>query len=54
MDQSGQDVQEKKQFLNDLPGKTSEAVDKLTSYRFENSNAEKDFEQLLMPLGANP
>ena len=50
MDQSGQDVQEKKQFLNDLPGKTSEAVDKLTSYRFENSNAEKDFEQLVMQL----
>ena len=43
MDQSGQDVQENKQFLNDLPGKTSDAIDKLTSYRFENSNAEKDF-----------
>ena len=50
MDQSGQDVQENKQFLNDLPGKTSEAIDKLTSYRFENSNAEKDFEQLVMQL----
>ena len=50
MDQSGQDVQENKRFLNDLPGKTSEAIDKLTSYRFENSNAEKDFEQLVMQL----
>src|SRR5215203_2102512 len=50
MDQSGQDVQENKQFLNDLPGKTSDAIDKLTSYRFENSNAEKDFEQLVMQL----
>jgi uncharacterized protein with von Willebrand factor type A (vWA) domain len=50
MDQSGQDVQEKKQFLNDLPGKTSDAIDKLTSYRFEDSGAEKDFEQLVMQL----
>ena len=46
LDQSGQDVQEKKQFLNDLPGKTSEAVDKLTSYRFENADAEKEFQEL--------
>ena len=27
MDQSGQDVQENKQFLNDLPGKTSDAIE---------------------------
>src|ERR1043165_9850473 len=47
LDQSGQDVQEKKQFLNDLPGKTSEAVEKLTSYSFENTDAEKEFQQLL-------
>ena len=38
LDQTGQDVQAKQQFLNDLPGKVSEAVEKLTSYRFENSN----------------
>jgi uncharacterized protein with von Willebrand factor type A (vWA) domain len=50
MDESGQDTQEKKQFLNDLPGKTSEAIEKLTSYRFENANAEKDFQKLLMQL----
>src|SRR5258706_2850890 len=50
MDQSGQDTQEKKQFLNDLPGKTSEAIEKLTSYEFENSNAEKDFQKMLMQL----
>src|SRR6185503_8426179 len=30
MDEAGQDTQEKKQFLNDLPGKTSEAIEKLT------------------------
>ena len=44
------DVQEKKQFLNDLPGKTSEAIEKLTSYPFENADAEKDFQQLVMQL----
>ena len=48
LDQSGQDTQEKKQFLNNLPGKASEAVEKLTSYRFENANAEKEIQQLLM------
>jgi len=50
LDQAGQHVQEKKQFLNNLPGKASEAVEKLTSYRFENTNAEKEFQQLLMQL----
>ena len=50
LDQSGQDTQAKKQFLNDLPGKTSEAVEKLTSYSFENPDAEKEFQQLLMQL----
>jgi uncharacterized protein with von Willebrand factor type A (vWA) domain len=50
LDRAGQDVQEKKQFLNNLPGKASEAVEKLTSYRFENTNAEKEFQQLLMQL----
>ena len=48
LDQGGQDTQEKKQFLNNLPGKASEAVEKLTSYRFENANAEKEFQQLLI------
>ena len=50
MDQTGNDVQDKKQFLNDLPGKTSEAIEKLTSYSFENADAEKDFQQLVMQL----
>ena len=50
LDQAGQDTQEKKQFLNNLPGKVSEAVEKLTSYRFENTNAEKEFQQLMMQL----
>ena len=50
LDQSGKDTQSKKQFLNDLPSKTSEAVEKLTSYSFENPDAEKEFQQLLMQL----
>src|ERR1043166_6797484 len=50
LDQAGQDVQQKQQFLNDLPGKVSDAVEKLTSYQFENANAEKDFQQLLKEL----
>src|SRR5258705_13283956 len=50
MDQSGNDVQDKKQFLNDLPGKTSEAIEKLTSYTYEDAEAEKDFQQLMMQL----
>ena len=50
LDQAGQDMQGKKQFLHDLPGKTSEAVEKLASYSFENSDAEKQFQQLMMQL----
>jgi uncharacterized protein with von Willebrand factor type A (vWA) domain len=50
LDQAGQNTQEKKQFLNNLPGKVSDAVEKLTSYHFENTNAEKEFQQLLMQL----
>src|SRR5918994_525426 len=50
MDQSGQDTQAKKQFLNDLPGKASEAVEKLTSYRFENPDAAKEFQKLVLQL----
>ena len=50
LDQAGQDTQSKQQFLNDLPGKVSEAVEKLSSYRFENSDAEREFEQLVLQL----
>jgi uncharacterized protein with von Willebrand factor type A (vWA) domain len=50
LDQAGQNTQEKKQFLNNLPGKVSDAVEKLTSYHFENTNAEKEFQQLVMQL----
>ncbi|MPZ77924.1 MAG: VWA domain-containing protein [Deltaproteobacteria bacterium] len=50
LDQSGQDVQSNQQFLNDLPNKTSEAVEKLTSYSFQNPDAKKQFEQLAAQL----
>ena len=50
LDQQGNDVQEKKQYLNDLPGKSSEAIEKLTSYSFENPDAAKQFQQLVMDL----
>jgi uncharacterized protein with von Willebrand factor type A (vWA) domain len=50
LDQSGQDVKANQQFLNDLPSKTSEAVEKLTSYSFQNPDAEKQFKQLLAQL----
>lgn len=50
LDQAGQDTQSKQQFLNDLPSKTSDAVEKMTSYGFENPDAEKEFQQLLAQL----
>src|SRR2546429_407805 len=50
LDQAGQDTQSKQQFLNDLPGKVSEAVETLTSYRFENFDAEREFQQLVLQL----
>jgi uncharacterized protein with von Willebrand factor type A (vWA) domain len=50
LDEAGRDMQAKKQFLNDLPGKTSEAVDKLSSYDFENANAEQDYQDLARQL----
>lgn len=50
LEQAGEDTQAQQQFLNDLPNKTSEAVQKLTSYSFENPKAESDFQQLLLDL----
>jgi uncharacterized protein with von Willebrand factor type A (vWA) domain len=50
LDQAGQDIQAQKQFLNDLPNKTSEAIERLTSYNFQNPKAESDFQQLLLDL----
>jgi uncharacterized protein with von Willebrand factor type A (vWA) domain len=50
LDQAGQDTQHQKQFLNDLPGKTSQAIEKLTSYDFQSPKAESDFQKLLLDL----
>ncbi|MGH7825893.1 MAG: VWA domain-containing protein [Candidatus Binatia bacterium] len=50
LEQAGQDTQNQQQFLNDLPGKTSEAVERLTSYSFESPKAESDFQKLLLDL----
>jgi uncharacterized protein with von Willebrand factor type A (vWA) domain len=50
LDEAGQDVQSQKQFLNDLPGKASEAVERLATYSFENPKAEADFQKLLLDL----
>ena len=50
LQQAGQDAKAKQEFLKNLPSKISEAVEKLTSYRFENADAEKEFQQLLMQL----
>jgi len=50
LDQTGEDVNSKQQFLNDLPSKTSDAVEKLTAYEFANPVAAKQFEQLVSQL----
>ena len=50
LDESGEDVNSKQQFLNDLPSKTSDAVEKLTAYEFANPDAAKQFEQLVSQL----
>jgi uncharacterized protein with von Willebrand factor type A (vWA) domain len=50
LEQAGQDSQAKQQFLNNLPNKVSEAIEKLTPYRFANPDAEKEFQRLLSQL----
>ena len=50
LDEAGEDVNSKQQFLNDLPSKTSDAVEKLTAYEFANPDAAKKFEQLVSQL----
>ncbi len=50
LEQAGRDVQEKRDFLNDLPNKASEAVEKLAAYSFEDAEARSEFEALLMQL----
>jgi uncharacterized protein with von Willebrand factor type A (vWA) domain len=50
LEQAGQDTQSQQQFLNDLPSKASEAIERLATYSFENPQAEADFQKLLLDL----
>ncbi|HWO41137.1 MAG TPA: VWA domain-containing protein [Candidatus Eisenbacteria bacterium] len=50
LEQAGQDTQSQQRFLDDLPGKVSDAVDRLTSYSFQSAKAEADFRKLLDEL----
>ncbi len=44
------DIEEKEKFLDRLPSKTSEAIEKLASYSFEDSKAQAEFQELLSRL----
>jgi uncharacterized protein with von Willebrand factor type A (vWA) domain len=52
LDQAGerQEIEEKKKFLDRLPGKTSDAVERLAEYDFENQQAGDKFQDLLSML----
>ncbi|MGH7859102.1 MAG: VWA domain-containing protein, partial [Candidatus Binatia bacterium] len=45
------EIRRKIEFLDRLPLRTSEAIEKLRDYRFEDADAERDFESLLDELG---
>ncbi|TAJ85695.1 VWA domain-containing protein [bacterium] len=44
------DLAAKKEFLEHLPGKASEAIEKLASYSFEDAGAAEEFQELLSQL----
>jgi uncharacterized protein with von Willebrand factor type A (vWA) domain len=44
------EIEEKKQFLDRLPSKSSDAVEKLAGYEFEDSEAAEKFQELLSQL----
>ena len=44
-------IHEKMEFLDRLPPRPSEAIEKLRDYRFEDRDAERDFQDLLEELG---
>src|SRR5690349_5486209 len=52
LDQSDENpqIEEKKKFLDRLPGKTSDAVERLAEYDFENQQAGEKFQDLLSML----
>src|SRR3954452_16513692 len=45
-----QEIEDKKKFLDRLPGKSSEAVERLAEYDFENQQAGDKFQELLSML----
>ncbi|MGH7772569.1 MAG: VWA domain-containing protein [Candidatus Binatia bacterium] len=44
------DIEGKKEFLNRLPNKSSEAIERLASYAFEDPKAQAEFQELLSRL----
>ncbi|MGH7831519.1 MAG: VWA domain-containing protein, partial [Candidatus Binatia bacterium] len=44
------DIEEKEKFLDRVPKKSSEAIERLASYDFEDPNAESEFQELLAQL----
>src|SRR5882724_10166024 len=51
LEEKGEPAKPKIEFLDKLPIRTSEAIDKLQSYAFEDGDAERDFQNLLDELG---
>lgn len=50
MQEAGEDVESNRELLDNLPGKSSEAIEKLSSYSFQNSQAGSEFQALLQDL----
>jgi len=48
--QSRPEAEKKEEFLDQLPGKLSEAIERLASYDFENAEAREKFQELLSQL----
>jgi len=53
-DETDPEIEDKKKFLDRLPGKTSDAVERLADYDFENQQASDKFQDLLSMLGQTP
>ena len=50
LQQGGPEIDEKKEFLEHLPSKSSDAIEKLAAYDFENQEAGERFQELLSRL----
>jgi uncharacterized protein with von Willebrand factor type A (vWA) domain len=49
-DRTKPEIEEKQKFLDRLPGKSSEAIEKLAGYQFEDAEAGSQFQELLSKL----